>query len=130
MISFAITLGRLLKGIVKAFREKEFQVLFLLVALMLLSGTLFYVKEEGLSVLDALYFCVTTLSTVGHPDFEPKSPLGKAFTMIYIAAGTGLFFGLLFDLAKHILGTREPNVVREDTAKTPSPDGKSAGRRR
>jgi len=66
---------------------------------MLISGTIFYVKEEGLTVVDALYFCVTTLSTVGHPTFEPHTVLGKIFTMIYILSGTGLFVGLIGYLA-------------------------------
>ncbi len=45
---------------------------------MLFSGTIFYVKQEGLTVIDSLYFCVVTLSTVGHPSFEPQTTLGKS----------------------------------------------------
>lgn len=95
MISFILTLKRLLQALWSAFKLKNFQVLFTLVLIMLLSGTIFYVKEEGMSVIDALYFCVVTLSTVGHPSFEPQTSLGKVFTMFYITAGTGLFIGLI-----------------------------------
>lgn len=95
MISFVLTAKRLLTGLLHAFKMKNFQVLFILIVIMLISGTLFYTREEGLSVLDALYFCITTLSTVGHPNFEPKTAFGKIFTMIYIIVGTGLFIGLL-----------------------------------
>jgi Ni,Fe-hydrogenase I cytochrome b subunit len=84
MVSFLITLMRLIKGIWRAFRDKDFQVLFVLIILMLVSGILFYTKEEGMSVLDALYFCITTLSTVGHPHFEPHTAFGKIFTLIYM----------------------------------------------
>ncbi|WP_054957254.1 potassium channel family protein [Paenibacillus dakarensis] len=94
MISFLLTLKRLLGGLWGAFKHKNFQVLFVLILLLLVSGTLFYTKEEGLSVIDALYFCIVTLSTVGHPDFVPQTDLGKIFTMIYIPVGTGLFIGM------------------------------------
>ncbi|MFX3636743.1 MAG: potassium channel family protein [Candidatus Pristimantibacillus sp.] len=95
MLSFLLTLKRLLSGLWKALQKKNFQALFLLVLIMLLSGTIFYVRQEGLSIIDALYFCIATLSTVGHPSFVPQTTLGKLFTMIYIAVGTGLFLGMV-----------------------------------
>jgi hypothetical protein len=70
---------------------------------MLFSGTIFYVKQEGLTVIESLYFCVVTLSTVGHPSFEPQTTFGKVFTMIYIVGGTGLFMGLIGYLAYAII---------------------------
>ena len=99
MISFILTLKRLLKALWHAFQMKNFQVLFVLVLIVLLSGTIFYVRQEGLSVIDSLYFCIATLSTVGHPSFAPETVLGKIFTMIYIVGGTGLFIGLIGYLA-------------------------------
>lgn len=110
MISFLITLKRLIEGLWHAFKSKNFQALFVLIIFMLLSGTIFYVKEEGLSILDALYFCVVTLSTVGHPSFEPQSSIGKVFTMIYIVAGTGLFLALVAHVAYAIFQAND----RED----------------
>ncbi|WP_028549023.1 potassium channel family protein [Paenibacillus sp. UNC451MF] len=95
MVSLLLTLKRLISGIWRAFKLKNFQALFILVMIMLLSGTIFYVREEGLSVIDAMYFCVTTLSTVGHPNFEPRTIMGKVFTMVYIVVGTGLFLGMI-----------------------------------
>ncbi|WP_396020294.1 potassium channel family protein [Bacillus sp. ISL-34] len=74
-----------------------------MVLVTLLSGTIFYVKQEGLSVIEPLYFCIVTLSTVGHPSFEPQTTLGKVFTMIYIVGGTGLFMGLIGYLAYAII---------------------------
>lgn len=99
MISFLLTLKRLISGLWRAFKLKNFQALFILVIFILLSGTIFYVRQEGLTVINALYFCVTTLSTVGHPSFEPQTMLGKVFTMIYIIVGTGLFLGMIGHIA-------------------------------
>lgn len=107
MVSFILTLKRLLKALWRAFQLKKFQALFALVALMLLSGTIFYVRQEGLGVLDALYFCVATLSTVGHPSFEPQTALGKIFTIVYIICGTGLFLGMVGYLAYALISKPE-----------------------
>jgi len=107
MVSFILTLKRLVGGLWHAFKEKDFQVLFVLILLILLSGTIFYTQVEGLSVLDSLYFCVATLSTVGHPDFVPQTGLGKIFTIIYIIAGTGLFLGLILRVAYGILTSKK-----------------------
>lgn len=111
MISFILTLKRLLQALRSAFKLRNFQVLLVLVLMMLLSGTIFYVKQEGLSVIDALYFCITTLSTVGHPSFEPQTTFGKVFTMIYIVGGTGLFMGLIIYLAYALIKKPENEEI-------------------
>lgn len=103
MLSFLLTLKRLFTGLWRALKRKNFQALFVLVLMTLLSGTLFYSKQEGLSVLDALYFCVTTLSTLGHPTFVPQTALGKVFTIVYIIAGTGLFLGMIGYIAYELI---------------------------
>jgi len=107
MVSFIVTLMRLLQGIARSFRNRDFQVLLVLIVLMLLSGTLFYRNEEGLSTLDALYFCVSTLSTVGDSGFRPATALGKIFTMVYIVVGTGIFLGLMFYIARGVLNRKD-----------------------
>ncbi|MBJ9992947.1 MULTISPECIES: potassium channel family protein [Paenibacillus] len=107
MISFVLTLKRLLTGLFHAFKLKNFQVFFVLIVLLLVSGTIFYTTEENLAIIDALYFCITTLSTVGHPDFMPKTGLGKIFTMIYIVVGTGVFMGLLSYVAYGVVQSNQ-----------------------
>ncbi|MEC0177224.1 potassium channel family protein [Paenibacillus favisporus] len=107
MISFVLTLKRLLTGLFHAFKLKNFQVFFVLIVLLLVSGTIFYTTEENLAIIDALYFCITTLSTVGHPEFMPKTGLGKIFTMIYIIVGTGVFMGLLSYVAYGVVQSNQ-----------------------
>lgn len=63
--------------------------LYLLVGL-LLAGTVIYPFLEGWSPLDALYFSVVTLATVGYGDLHPVTDLGKLFTILYILAGVGV----------------------------------------
>ena len=48
-----------------------FVSLGLLTGIAIASGTGFYTLVEGLRLVDALYFSVVTLTTVGYGDFAP-----------------------------------------------------------
>ena len=102
MLSFMLTLKRMLKACLRAWKDKEFQVLFVLTFLTLTSGTIFYSTVEGLRPLDALYFSVVTLTTVGDANFSPQTDFGKIFTILYIFIGIGLVFGFIHKLAVNV----------------------------
>lgn len=102
LISFILTLKRMLAGLFHAFKEKNFRTLFILTVIMLLSGTMFYHGTENFSYIDALYFCVMTLTTVGGTGLVPATTFGKIFTMLYAFAGIGIIFGFIYYVAKGI----------------------------
>jgi voltage-gated potassium channel len=54
-------------------------------------GTLGYKLIEGWSLFDALYMTVITVGTVGYGETHPLSTAGRAFTMVLILGGIGLF---------------------------------------
>ncbi len=54
-------------------------------------GTVFYHYVERFSWIDAYYFCVVTLATVGYGDLVPHTTIGKLFTTFYIFIGVGIF---------------------------------------
>jgi voltage-gated potassium channel Kch len=95
-----------------AVRDKEFRGLFTLVLLLLFSGAWFYHTVEGWGWIDALYFTVITLSTVGYGDFSPTTPLSKIFTITYIFLGLGT-------LSAFILLLAEKHREFQDKDKTP-----------
>jgi len=66
MIAFFITTLRLARSVAGAWRrDPQFRSLVFLVVITLLGGTIFYSTIEGWSIVDAFYFSVTTLTTVG-----------------------------------------------------------------
>ncbi|GIO29076.1 MULTISPECIES: potassium channel family protein [Paenibacillus] len=125
MISFVLTLKRLLSGLFHVFHHKRFRVLFVVIVFMLLSGTIFYSREEGLPVLDALYFCIATLSTSGHPSFVPHTTFGKIFTMLYIVVGTGLFMALMSYIAYGVIKSSQREEDKEKDQKKQHTGGRS-----
>ena len=73
-----------------AWRDPHVQAPFALLLSIVIIGTVFYRLVEGWDVLDALYFSIVTLATVGYGDFTPHTAPGKIFTMVYIIVGIGL----------------------------------------
>jgi voltage-gated potassium channel len=71
--------------------DKHIYRILLASALFVLSvGTVFYHLNEHLSWLDAYYFSVITLTTVGYGDITPHTPSGKIFTTFYVFFGIGI----------------------------------------
>lgn len=62
---------------------------------VLLIGTIFYHFAEGFRWIDALYFSVIALTTVGFGDFTPSIDLGKVFTIFYIFFGFGIMLNFI-----------------------------------
>jgi voltage-gated potassium channel len=75
-------------------RDKESRPVFYWAGGMLLVGVIVYHWLEGWSYLDALYFCVVSLATVGYGDLTPTTPLAKVFTIFYLINGIGILLAL------------------------------------
>ncbi|TWH56667.1 ion channel [Desulfitobacterium sp. LBE] len=96
MISFILTLKRLLSAVYRIMKEKAFKSLLVSLALILLSGTLFYKQVEGWSLLDSFYFAfVSLIPTSVSTGFVPQTDLSKWFTMIYLVVGVGVMLMIL-----------------------------------
>lgn len=70
---------------------------------------LFGIKTEGF--IDALYFCVVTLTTVGYGDLVPGTTLGKLFTSSYVFLGFALVGALVSGGANYIVEMQEKMLV-------------------
>lgn len=78
-------------------RKTEVRGLLWVTLLILLSGTWFYYQFEPTITtwVDAYYFTVITLTSIGYGDFSPTTPLTKVFTTFYVFAGLGIIAGLV-----------------------------------
>ena len=82
----------------------------IVIALLLVLGTVGYMLLEGWSFLDALYMTVTTLVTVGFGEVHPLSTAGRVFTIALIVLGVG---GVLYTLTSVMQYVLEGHVDRE-----------------
>lgn len=68
----------------------RFVLVFSIFLALILVGTSGYHWLEGMSMVDALYMTVITISTVGFGEVRALSPLGRVFTIALILGGGGL----------------------------------------
>jgi hypothetical protein len=102
MIAFLLifaAVGRLYRDMMK---QPESRALLIMAGSLLLGGVLFYTRVEKWSVLNAVYFCVVTLATVGYGDITPTTDAGKIFTIFYIVVGLAIIGGFFATLGKLI----------------------------
>ncbi len=59
------------------------------------TGTTFYSIVEGWSVIQAMYFTVITLTTVGYGDLHPTTDVSRIFTIFFVLTGVSFLLGFL-----------------------------------
>jgi voltage-gated potassium channel len=74
----------------------------IVIAAVVLTGTLGYMLIEGWGVLDSLYMTVTTIATVGFGETHPLSPRGRLFTIGLIVLGVGGALYLLTAMMQYV----------------------------
>ncbi len=84
----------------RAYANREFKALFIVVVTTLIVGMVFYNRVEHWKLFDALYFSAT-VSTAGYGNLIPQTGIGKLFTMFYIFFGLGVILAFINVIAKH-----------------------------
>ncbi|RPJ35371.1 MAG: two pore domain potassium channel family protein [Deltaproteobacteria bacterium] len=76
-------------------------------------GVFGFMLLEQKSFIDALYFMIVTIATVGYGDIHPVTPLGKLFVILLILSGVGTFLGVIANATEIMLSRREKQVRLE-----------------
>lgn len=84
----------------RALKQPEARGALRSAALLLATGVLFYCIVEKWTFVDSLYFCVTTLTTVGFGNPAPSTDLGKLFTVFFVLSGVGMFLAVINAVGK------------------------------
>jgi voltage-gated potassium channel Kch len=91
------------RALAAVWRDPETQALPVAAGALVLTGTLFYWRFEDWTIIEALYFCVVTLTTVGYGDLSPTTAGTQIFTIVYILTGFGVLVALLTSVAQQYL---------------------------
>ena len=82
-------------------------VFVLIFAAVVLGGTTGFSILEQKPWMDALYFVIATIATVGYGDITPVTPEGKIFAILLIVIGAITFLGVFANAAEVMLSRRE-----------------------
>ena len=94
----------------RAFRTPDARGPLQAAVALLITGTVFYTLIEKWSVVDAFYFSVTTLTTVGFGQPAPTTDVGKIFTAFFVISGVGMFLAVI-----NAIGLQAVKITNEET---------------
>lgn len=100
-------------------QQFNFKQVFMLLAAYLGGGTIcfFLIRhrikgQKTNGILDAIYFCVVTMTTVGYGDLVPNTMLAKILASIYVFTGMAIGGLILSQVADYIVEKQEILIVR------------------
>lgn len=94
-------------GLWDVLRDPKVNGLLIFALSMIGLATVTFWIVEGWSLLDAAFFSVVTISTVGYGNLVPQTALGKVFAMFYIIIGLGVFVAAASAVAEALLRRRD-----------------------
>lgn len=89
------------------------RVYLTLIAVIFCVGIAGLVLIEHLTLLDALYFLIVTISTVGYGDISPLTDDGKILVILIILTGIGCFVGLVANAVEYVIDQKERKLRLE-----------------
>jgi voltage-gated potassium channel len=89
--------------------KETFRLRFFLIILcaVFVLGTFGFMLLEPVSLLDALYFNVATIATVGYGDIHPVTASGKLLAMAVIITGVGVFLAVIASMTESMLNKHD-----------------------
>jgi voltage-gated potassium channel len=114
VVSLLLAARELGRALVAVWRDPDTKALPLVAGALVLTGTVFYWRVEDWTIIEALYFSVVTLTTVGYGDFTPTTVEAQIFTIIYILTGFGVLVALLTSVAQKYLQHKAESPSRRE----------------
>jgi voltage-gated potassium channel len=91
---------------------KKIRFLIILPIAVLLIGTVGFMLLEDLSFIDAFYFTMVTISTVGYGDIAPTTAASKGFSIFLIIIGIGTFLTIVTTVTQMLIQRGQSHIRR------------------
>lgn len=95
--------AELFRAIAVGVRAPKVRTLLGATTMIAVAGALVYQWLEGWSFIDAFYFSVVSMATVGYGDLAPVTTAGRLFTIGFLVVGIGIFVLAVSALAQAVL---------------------------
>ncbi|XP_010481460.1 PREDICTED: two-pore potassium channel 2-like [Camelina sativa] len=108
------------------------QAVALLVVYLSLGVLLYWLNRDSYNVnqthpvVDALYFCIVTMCTIGYGDITPDSVVTKLFSILFVLVGFGFIDILLSGMVTYVLDLQENYML--EAARNDSLDDREKAR--
>jgi voltage-gated potassium channel len=89
------------------------RVYLTLLAVILCTGIAGLMLVEHLTPLDAFYFLIVTIATVGYGDIYPLTDAGKILVILIILTGVSCFVGLVANAVEYMIDEKERKLRLE-----------------
>ena len=109
------------------------QAIFLLFIYLSLGVLIYSFNKDNFSgvethpVVDALYFCIVTMCTIGFGDITPLTPATKVFACVFVLVGFAFFHILLSGVVNYVLDLQENMILTGIKMNSKRQQGFSAG---
>jgi potassium channel subfamily K len=94
------------------------QAVILLVLYLALGVVIYWFNRNNFTatethvIVDALYFCIVTMCTIGYGDITPNSTATKIFSILFVLIGFGFIDILLSGMVSYVLDLQENHLLR------------------
>ncbi len=89
----------------------RFQIFLAASIAVILFGIIGFMNIEGMSLANAFYFIMVSVTTVGYGDILPVTETGKLLAVLLIVLGTGSFLGVIASATEMMLNRREKQIL-------------------
>jgi voltage-gated potassium channel len=87
--------------------KRKLEIFLLLFLLIVATGTLGFMRLEGLEFTEAFYFNIATMSTAGYDGIHAHSPISRMLTVLLIVAGGSAFLGVIANATELVILKRD-----------------------
>lgn len=101
----------IIRTLVSFLKDEEYRDLLITTSIIIGLGSVVYHYLEGWSWIDAVYFSIITLTTIGYGDFSPQTDEGKLFTIFYIIMGIGIILSFVNTVFNHFNDMKKKTIV-------------------